>query len=471
MSDETYYTVLNVKETASAAEIKTAYRDLIKQVHPDTIATLAPYLRKIAEDKAKEITEAYGVLSNSSKRRDYDRQLAAYRQQSAPQAAATPEAPPTPPQQQSQCPICGRSDGGHSAACANQRTSRGASATPSATTATPAATAKVIRGFGYNWGPLLDWAGEHPLMVVFLFLVGVFSIGALFSDSNTQSSSSSSPTSSASATPVTNNAKTASTGPYSAYPCDYREKVSSIDGKPCAEKRDSIPSPPPGFKPVSGPATTNHPAVSVAGVYVGTVNNQTANLSSSFTVVVYPTKTRTLEGCIEVKPPLYGSGALRGSITGSRVNFIVADITFQGDATKDVITGSYVVTRQTGNQLGTFRLTKQPGLQQLYGCADGALVEVEVQKPKPKPVAKSSVRFATVTSDYATIDKRCAFLPYDNYGRCNYQPETVAKPRKYDRLTVLSPLTRAENGDDIYKVRTEQGWVGWIESKFIHLEE
>lgn len=172
---------------------------------------------------------------------------------------------------------------------------------------------------------------------------------------------------------------------------------------------------------------------------------------------------------MEVKPPLYGSGVLKGSITSSRVNFVVADITFQGDASKDVITGSYVVTRQTGNQLGTFRLTKQPGLQQLYRCADGVLVEVETLKPKP--VAKASAKVAMVTSDYATIDKRCSFLPHDNYGRCNYESETIAKPRKYDRLTVLSPLTRAENGDDIYKVRTEQGWVGWIDSKFVQIEE
>ena len=86
MSEETYYTLLNVKETAPVSEIKTAYRDLIKQVHPDTVANLAPYLRKIAEDKAKEITEAYTVLSNSSKRRDYDRQLVAYRHQNTPPA-------------------------------------------------------------------------------------------------------------------------------------------------------------------------------------------------------------------------------------------------------------------------------------------------------------------------------------------------------------------------------------------------
>src|SRR5580704_9363944 len=91
MSDDTYYTVLNVKETASPSEIKTAYRDLIKQVHPDTITNLAPYLRQIAEDKAKEITEAYTVLSSSGKRRDYDKQLAEYRRQNAPY---TP--PPSP---------------------------------------------------------------------------------------------------------------------------------------------------------------------------------------------------------------------------------------------------------------------------------------------------------------------------------------------------------------------------------------
>src|SRR5580704_6205445 len=95
MSDDTYYTVLNVKETASPSEIKTAYRDLIKQVHPDTITNLAPYLRQIAEDKAKEITEAYTVLSNSSKRRDYDKQLAEYRRQTTPQAPR-PTPPPSP---------------------------------------------------------------------------------------------------------------------------------------------------------------------------------------------------------------------------------------------------------------------------------------------------------------------------------------------------------------------------------------
>jgi hypothetical protein len=400
MSDETYYTVLIVKETASLSEIKTAYRDLIRQVHPDTIATLAPYLRKIAEDKAKEINEAYSVLSNSSKRRDYDNQLAAYRRQSAPQAPPTPQTPPTPPppQQSSQCPVCGRSDGGHSAACANSRTSQTTStssgpycntcgtalyasgycpkcskfATPSATTANPAATPKVVRRFGYNWGPLLDWAGEHPIMVVFLFILAVFSIGAIFSDTNTSQSAS---PSSASPTPFTNNAKAASAGPYSAYPCDFREKVSSIDGKPCKERQDeSVAAPPPGITVVTN-STPNPPTpvVVVSGAYVGTVHNQTVNLSSSFTVKITQAKGGALEGCVEVKPPLYGSGALHGSIRGSRLNFVVADITFQGEASKGGITGSYVVTRPAGNQLGEFHLKRQAGATTSYDCKGGVL--------------------------------------------------------------------------------------------------
>lgn len=502
MSDETYYTVLNVKETASASEIKTAYRDLIKQVHPDTITNLAPYLRKIAEDKAKEITEAYTVLSNASKRRDYDRQLAAYRHQNAPQATPTPQ-PTPPPQQPSQCPICGRSDGGHSAACVNYRTSQGTPATPSATTAKPTATPKVIRRFGYNWGPILDWAGEHPIIVVFLFVLAVFSIGAFFSDTNTPQPSASS--SSASPTPSTNNTKVASTGPYSAYPCDFREKVSSIDGKPCSERRDqSVPARPPGFTVVSEEPAPSKATVTVSGTYLGTVHNKIANLSSTVAAVFRQSKAGVLEGCMKVKPPLYGSGTVQGTVRGAYVNFAVADITFHGDALKNSISGSYVVSRQDGQQLGDFRIEKRKEGDPQYYCKDGTLTEVQPEvtarqpkvaagtpedskpteqpevivvpreKPKSQPevvVVPRETVIVVVTSDYAAIVKRCAFLPADNYARCGYQPQTIAKPRKHDRLTVLSPLTRAENGEDIYKVRTEQGWEGWIDSKFVQIQD
>jgi hypothetical protein len=70
----------------------------------------------------------------------------------------------------------------------------------------------------------------------------------------------------------------------------------------------------------------------------------------------------------------------------------------------------------------------------------------------------------------ATLYKRCAFLPIENYGRCNWGPEEVAKLKQGDRVKIVSPLTRAQSGDDIYKVRTQQGWEGWVRDKDIIVE-
>ena len=70
MADEKkrdYYEVLGVSKTASDDEIKKAYRDLAKKYHPD----LHPG-DKEAEAKFKEASEAYGVLSDAEKRRQYD---------------------------------------------------------------------------------------------------------------------------------------------------------------------------------------------------------------------------------------------------------------------------------------------------------------------------------------------------------------------------------------------------------------
>jgi curved DNA-binding protein CbpA len=71
MSD-THYSVLGVSEAATQSEIKAAYRDLLKKIHPDTASTLSLDLRRLAEGATKDITEAYSVLSDASKRRQYD---------------------------------------------------------------------------------------------------------------------------------------------------------------------------------------------------------------------------------------------------------------------------------------------------------------------------------------------------------------------------------------------------------------
>ncbi len=67
MANKDYYGTLKVKENASSDEIKKAYRDLAKKYHPDANPN-----NKAAEEKFKEISEAYYVLSDEKKRRDYD---------------------------------------------------------------------------------------------------------------------------------------------------------------------------------------------------------------------------------------------------------------------------------------------------------------------------------------------------------------------------------------------------------------
>ncbi len=67
MPKRDYYDILGVKENASDAEIKRVYRDLAKKYHPDKNRG-----DKSAEAKFKEISEAYNVLRDPAKRKQYD---------------------------------------------------------------------------------------------------------------------------------------------------------------------------------------------------------------------------------------------------------------------------------------------------------------------------------------------------------------------------------------------------------------
>src|SRR5215471_11733448 len=67
MAKRDYYEVLGIERAASSEEIKKAYRKLAVQLHPDKNPG-----DKSAEEKFKEIGEAYEVLNDPQKRAAYD---------------------------------------------------------------------------------------------------------------------------------------------------------------------------------------------------------------------------------------------------------------------------------------------------------------------------------------------------------------------------------------------------------------
>tara|TARA_Y100000741_G_scaffold314750_1_gene260306 strand:+ start:299 stop:739 length:441 start_codon:yes stop_codon:yes gene_type:complete len=63
-----YYNILEINKNATKEEIKSAYKKLALKYHPDKNQKN----KEAAEDKFKEISEAYEVLSDESKKRNYD---------------------------------------------------------------------------------------------------------------------------------------------------------------------------------------------------------------------------------------------------------------------------------------------------------------------------------------------------------------------------------------------------------------
>lgn len=68
MAKKDYYNILGIKKDAKADEVKKAYRRLARKHHPDVNPN-----DKVAEDKFKEVQEAYDVLSDDKKRKVFDR--------------------------------------------------------------------------------------------------------------------------------------------------------------------------------------------------------------------------------------------------------------------------------------------------------------------------------------------------------------------------------------------------------------
>ena len=73
MSDLDFYQILGVARSASADQIRSAYRELVKKYHPDLF--FAPDAKAEATEKLRLINEAYAVLGNPKRRDKYDRRF------------------------------------------------------------------------------------------------------------------------------------------------------------------------------------------------------------------------------------------------------------------------------------------------------------------------------------------------------------------------------------------------------------
>ncbi|GEM_PF-5093211 len=85
--EDTLYKTLGVSESATAAEIKAAYRQLAKEYHPDEIPEefRDRPLGKLAEEAFRAIDQAYKTLSDTQRRSEYDELLRRQRRPPMPE--------------------------------------------------------------------------------------------------------------------------------------------------------------------------------------------------------------------------------------------------------------------------------------------------------------------------------------------------------------------------------------------------
>ncbi len=188
---------------------------------------------------------------------------------------------------------------------------------------------------------------------------------------------------------------------------------------------------------------------SVAGSYTGSVHNETAALSADFAIKVYDSGGN-LSGFMSVRPPLYGSGPLEGSVNGSSVTFAVTSpigtITFLGTRSENKITGTYTVEHTAGLKgSGTFVLRSGPSVDTaapLLNKLESAPVPASSQPLKPLSAVSAGVD--TQPSIPGAVDhsdpKNLSYC-LNGYVPCNrglLTPEESAQVAASDRRRNLS---------------------------------
>ena len=98
MALKNYYELLAIAPNAPADEVKRAFRAQIARYHPDKVQHLGTEFQSMAADRATELTEAYRILSDSSRRAEYDRAFAEAGGAAMPATSGQPSPPPGAPE-------------------------------------------------------------------------------------------------------------------------------------------------------------------------------------------------------------------------------------------------------------------------------------------------------------------------------------------------------------------------------------
>jgi hypothetical protein len=173
---QTYYEILDVAEDATAAEIEAAFKAKAREVHPDTVPSENAYLRKVAAEAFKDLSEAKAVLLDSASRQKYDAGLVYARgsQQSHPDPTGSQFTGAPPPSRSAAQPASTPSGSARSRNPAGGRTGRSRTNATGAQVAAGAARRRTAAPFP----KIKNWNG-------FLFMVlgvgGILSLVVLVS--------------------------------------------------------------------------------------------------------------------------------------------------------------------------------------------------------------------------------------------------------------------------------------------------
>lgn len=81
---ESYYDILEISKSVTQDEVKKAFYKLAQEYHPDKSSKATDSVKKLAEERFKEINEAYCVLKDVGKRRQYDAKLKEFEEKKQP---------------------------------------------------------------------------------------------------------------------------------------------------------------------------------------------------------------------------------------------------------------------------------------------------------------------------------------------------------------------------------------------------